>query len=171
MSSATVDEYGNREREQLTRYRNPAAPITLAVVTAAIVPVALIGAIIFRVPQYFGWPATGGLVLFIFGALYVLWSFFLFLSVDVQPGKIVLRAPLRRFVVSAVDVERVELDPPLRSMSMQMPLWGRTSRLVIHRRGRHPIDASFMPDGLKLLIANALDPTSFPLPDETPRGP
>ena len=45
-----------------------------------------------------------------------------------------------------------------------MAWWKPWSKLVIHRKGTYPIDASAMPDGLKLRIANALDPANFPLP-------
>ena len=147
------------------RYRNPFAPYFLVIVTSGAIPIALIGAVFLRVPQYFGWTATGALLLLLFVAAYVLWSFFLFLSVDIRPGQVVLRSPLRRICLIASAVERVELNPPVHSLSMDMPWWKPWSKLVIHRKGTYPIDASAMPDGLKLRIANALRPDEFPLPE------
>jgi len=47
-----------------------------------------------------------------------------------------------------------------------MSWWKPWSKLVIYRKGTYPIDASVMPDGLKLRIANALRPDEFPLPAE-----
>ncbi len=146
------------------RHRNPAALYALVIVTAAEIPITIGGSILLGVPRHWGWTGTAALILLAFVALYVLWSFFLFLSVDIRPGQVVLRAPLRRIHVVISAVERIELNPPVHSLSMDMPWWKPWSKLVIHRKGTYPIDASAMPDGLKLRIANALDPTNFPLP-------
>jgi len=165
MSLTTVDERMSDGPPPLVRHRNPVAPYFLVIGTAVEIPVAVVGSILLGVPRYWGWTGTAALILLAFVALYVGWSFFLFLSVDIRPGQIVLRAPLRRIHVDTSGVERIELNPPVRSLSMDMPWWKPWSKLVIHRTGTYPIDASVMPDGLKLRIANALDPANFPLPD------
>ena|SRR2546428_2137836 len=164
MSYETVGDPVSTGPIQSAHYRNPVGSLILAVATVVLVPIGLAGGILFRVVEYFGWVGDLALTVFLVFILYLVWSFFLFLSVDIRPGRVVLRAPLRKFVVDAVDVERVELDPPVRSLTMKTPAWGRTSKLVIHRRKHNPIDASVMPDGLKMRIANALDPANHPLP-------
>ena len=148
------------------RHRNPFAPYFLVIVTAGAIPVAVIGSILLGVPRYWGWTGTAALILLGFVAAYTGWSFFLFLSIDIRPGQIVLRAPLRRIHVDMSGVERIELNPLVHSLSMEMTWWKPWSKLVIHRKGTYPIDASGMPDGLKLRIANALRPDEFPLPKE-----
>jgi len=140
--------------------------LSLVVVSVGTIPVALGGAVLFRVPAYFGWAATVGFILFMYAVVYSLLSYFLFLSVDVRPGRIVFRAPFRSIIIQPPEVVRIELEPPVRSLSMEMPWWKPWSKLTIHRKGSRPIDASAMPDGLKLRIANALRPDEFPLPKE-----
>ena len=154
----------SEDRQPFEHHRNPFAPYFLVIVTAGAIPIGLLGAVLFGVPRYFGWIATGALLLLLFVAAYVGWSFFLFLSVDIWPGQVVLRSPFRRIHIVTSEIDRVELDPPVYSLSMDMPWWKPWSKLVIHRKSTYPIDASAMPDGLKLRIANALDPANFPLP-------
>ena len=164
MSSTTAAERRSDGPPPFVRHRNPAAHYFLVIVTSAEIPIAVGGAILLGVPRYWGWTGTAALILVGFVAAYVGWSFFLFLSVDIRPAHVVLRAPLRRIHVDMSAVERIELNPPVHSLSMDMPWWKPWSKLVIHRKGTYPIDASAMPDGLKLRIANALDPANFPLP-------
>ena len=146
------------------RYRNPIARVFLIIGTLVLVPVSQVGGYVFGVPQYFGWVAQAGLTVFVFAILYVLWSYWLFMAVEIGPGQVVLRAPFRRIVLVGSEVERIELTPPVTSLDMEIRWWEPWSKLVIHRRGRASVDASVMPDGLKLRIANALDSASYPLP-------
>jgi len=153
--------------DKLARYRNPPVPLVLGVFVLVEIPVAFFGAVLFGVPYYFGWFATVALIAFLLILVLVLLSFFLFASIEIEPGRVVFHALFWRYSVLASEVARIELDPPVTTLSMEMPAWGRTSKLVIHRSGRHSLDASFMPDGLKLRIAHALAPGTFSLPDRT----
>jgi len=113
MSSITVAESMSNGPPPFVRHRNPVAPYFLVIGTAVEIPVAVVGSVLFGVPRYWGWTGTAALILLAFVAMYVLWSFFLFLSVDIPPGQVVLRAPLRRIPVMTSAVERVELNPPV----------------------------------------------------------
>src|SRR3989442_14634164 len=113
MSTITVAERMSDVPPPFVRLRNPFASYVLVIVTAAEVPVALVGSILLGVPRYWGWGGTSALILLAFVVLYIGWSFFLFLSVDIRPGQVVLRAPLRRIPVVMSAVERVELNPPV----------------------------------------------------------
>ena len=111
MSLTTVDEGMSADRPPFVRHRNPAAPYVLVIGTAAEIPITIGGSILLGVPRYWGWTGTGALILLFFVAAYALSSFFLFLSIDIRPGQIVLRAPLRRIHVDMSGVERIELNP------------------------------------------------------------
>src|SRR3989442_13080203 len=127
--------------------RNPFAPYFLVIVTGGSFRVAVRVSILLGFPRYWGWPGTAALILLGFVAAYTGWSFFLFLSIDIRPGQIVLRAPLRRIHVDMSGVERIELNPLGHSLSMEMTWWKPWTKLVLHRKGTYPIDPPGCPYG------------------------
>jgi len=93
-------------------------------------------------------------------------SYTVFTSVTFEPGRVVMHGVLYRGIVSAQDVERIELDPPVRTLSLEWRIGETSSALIIYRRGKPYVNCNAMPNGLKLRIANALQPENFALPSE-----
>jgi len=138
----------------------------------------------FRVDYYWGSFGVAAVVIIGEATVLVILSLTNFTSVDIEQGRVILRSLLWRIIVHASDVERVEMNPPVNTLSLEWSWWKDSSRCVIHRKSRHPtpsqppliirnrpgetpIDISGMPDGLKRRIAQTLDPANWPpLPEE-----
>jgi hypothetical protein len=166
------------------RYSNSPAKIGYLLVSLVIPPVGLLFSVLFGVVRYWGWFAALGLTLF--GTILVLMigSIWAFTSVEIGPSYVILRTPLRATVIRSSEVERVDMDPPVHTLSLEWSWWARQSQCVIHRKtvdtahairhqrnpqlvakyaiGEQPINVSAMPDGLKRRIAQTLDPIHWP---------
>ena len=166
MSSTTAARRDGTTDAATSRYSNPIGWF-LCVLAAIVAPtVILIASPVFGLVRYWGW--SGALVLAAFGGSCVLavMSISVFVSVGIQPGRVVLRGLLHSTIVTSGEVETIRLDPPVHTLRMAWGFGRRWSVFTINRKGKAPIEASPMPDGLKLRIANALRPEDFPLPDE-----
>src|SRR5436309_2998381 len=140
MSTETLPRRPKRDHSDLVTYGNPPMRTALVIMFVYLPPFAVLASVIFRVPEYLGWALTVGIVVLRVVAVSFLVSFWAFVSVEVGEGRVVLRALFSQFVVHADDVQRIELDPPVRTLSMKYQWWKPWSKLIIHRNGMYPID-------------------------------
>jgi len=170
-------------------FANPQAPAGYIIPTSIAVPVVTLISLLLRVHEYWGWPLLAVPPALTAILLLVAESRALFTSVEVGGDYVVLRAPFRKVVLRSRDVDHVELNPPVRTLSMDWGWWTRPSVCIIHRKvsdpnrtaahkknpwlvteyrySEQPMDVTTMPDGLKRRIAQTLDPANWPpLPEE-----
>jgi len=175
-----MDEFSAQRK----KFANPQAPAFYIVTIGIAVPIVTLISYFLRIHEYWGWPVllVPPIITAILGL--VAESISIFTSVDIGENYIILRAPLRKVVVSSNDVDRVELNPPVMTLKMDWGLWTHPSVCVIHRRvsdpnraaahkknpwlvteyrySEQPIEIATMPDGLKRRIAQTLDPVHWP---------
>jgi len=159
----------------LVRYGNPQALYIQALITVGGLALGMVLSIPTGVIQQLGIFYSLLLALAVLLLLNIGFSFVVFTSVDIEPGRVTLmNAFLRKVVVPAEAVDQVELVPPVHTTSLKWTWTDRQSMLSIHRKGRNTIRTSAMPEGLKLLIARALDPAHYAVeyaPGALPKGP
>ena len=165
-------------------YANPPAPVFYIGTIGIVVPIGTLIGILLRVPEYWGWPVLIVADLLGIALLIVAESRTVFTSVEIGKNHVVLRAPFRKVNLHSQDIDRVELNPPVSTLSMVYSWWKRPSICIIHRKisdpnrvaahrknpwmvteyrySEQPIDVTTMPDGLKRRIAQTLDPAHWP---------
>ena len=178
----------------LTMIRYPNSPMRIAyiLVSVAVPPFGLLFCVLFGVVRYWGWPAAIALTLFGTMLVLMIGSIWAFTSVEIGPGLVILRTPLKATSIQASNVKRVDLKPPVHTLSLGWSWWNPQSQCVIYRKtvdfnhtlrhqqnphivakyaiGEQPINVSAMPDGLKRRIAQTLDPTHWPPLPEPEQG-
>lgn len=143
-------------------YSNPQTRIMYVLALLLLPPLWVLLSFPLGVVYYWGWLGVIGAVILIIVCGFSTLSFVAFTSVEIDSGEVVLRAPFWRWRIRASEVEWVELNPPINTLSLGWSWWERDSQCIIYRRARFKINASFMPDGLKRRIAQTLDPARWP---------
>src|SRR5438309_1794582 len=136
MSSTTAAKRERSVDGTTSRYSNPVGWL-LCVFAAIVAPTVILAASpVFGLVRYWGW--SGALVLAAFGSVCVLaiMSMSVFVSVGIQPGRVVLRGLLGRTIITSKEVEAIRLDPPVRTLSMAWGFGRRWSVFTIKRRGK-----------------------------------
>jgi len=173
-------------------YANPPAPAFYVGTIGIVVPIGTLIGFLLRVHEYWGWSVLVVADFLGVALLIVAESRSVFTSVEIGKDYVVLRAPFRKVILHSQDIDRVELNPPVRTLSMDWAWWKHSSVCIIHRKvsdpnraaahkehpwlvteyrySEQPIDVTTMPDGLKRRIAQTLDPAHWPPLPEPQQG-
>jgi hypothetical protein len=147
---------------EIGRFRNPQAIRLHAIITAGGVPLGLLFGVPTGAVGAMGWVGTLVILLGIALLANIGISFVLFTSVEIGAEEVTFRSLFRKLSVHRSEVQRVILDPPVHTLSLEWSWSERQSVLTIHRRGKNAVKTGAMAEGLKLRIAQALDPSHFP---------
>jgi len=135
------------------------AHVTMVAVSFLLVPVFHATGII----RLWGWEFTFILITLMTLVGVAMFSSFGFpISVTFEDGRVVIWAPFRRLRINRDEVQNVELNPKIETLSLHWSFFDVQSKMTIHIVGNRPLVLSMMPDGLKRRIAQTLDPVHWP---------
>jgi len=102
-------------------------------------------------------------MIWLFAASVPLLGSFLILRVGVGESVVVMESPWLRYVIPRQRVETVEIGTSIKDVRAPIRVFPFTTfRIVLTGGTPGPPPLGFMPDGLKLRIARALDPKHHP---------
>src|SRR3990172_6347091 len=102
-----------------SRFPNSFGRLVYAVAAIVLPAIALGASPFFRISEYWGSWAPIGLAVFSVICVFALLSPTVFVSVTIKPGAVILRGIFLRTIIRSGDVDRIELDPPVQTLSLE----------------------------------------------------
>lgn len=147
-------------------YPNPPAWVLLA-----LLPLSGLAGILIALPYAmhvftpFGVVCIGSTV-YVVGLLIILYltSLRLVTGVEVGHDHVVLKHMFKKRRLTAEDVKKIILNPPVLSDSLKYRYWGELDSVItIEFESGEKLVTSLFPNGVKLRMARVLDPETYPL--------